>query len=168
MAVVTEKAYAKINLGLKILGRRVDGFHDILSVMQTVDLCDTLSLVEKPKEIEVHCSGIEGAPDGEKNLAYNAAALLKKEYNVEKGVSITIQKRISVNERNDREQVWYMPGRFGAGNGVTNVSAKRARKLAAEMYQRYLRDGADPASDCYVSVNDETPIISMCTHSVGG
>ena len=96
MTVVTEKAYAKINLGLKILGRRVDGFHDILSVMQTVDLCDTLTLVERPKEIDVHCSGIEGVPDGEENLAYKAAALLKKEYNVKKGVSITIQKRIPV------------------------------------------------------------------------
>jgi 4-diphosphocytidyl-2-C-methyl-D-erythritol kinase len=96
MTVVIEKAYAKINLGLKILSRRVDGFHDIFSVMQTVDLCDTLTLVEKPKEIDVHCSGIEGVPDGEKNLAYKAAALLKKEYNVKKGVSITIQKCIPV------------------------------------------------------------------------
>jgi 4-diphosphocytidyl-2-C-methyl-D-erythritol kinase len=47
MTVVEEKAYAKINLGLKILGKRPDGYHDILSIFQTVELFDTLSISEE-------------------------------------------------------------------------------------------------------------------------
>ncbi len=123
MAVVTERAYAKINLGLKILGRRADGFHEILSVMQTVDLCDTLTLVEKPEGIDVRCSGAEGMPDGEQNLAYKAATLLREQYNVKKGVSITIQKRIPVGA--------------GLGGGSSDAAASlrglnRLWKLRAE------------------------------------
>jgi len=96
MAVVTEKAYAKINLGLKIVGRRTDGFHEIISVMQTVSLYDRLTLIERAEGIDVRCLGAEGVPQGEQNLVHQAAALLKKEYGVKKGVNITIQKRIPV------------------------------------------------------------------------
>ncbi|HDH99416.1 MAG TPA: 4-(cytidine 5'-diphospho)-2-C-methyl-D-erythritol kinase, partial [Firmicutes bacterium] len=52
---VVERAYAKINLGLKVLGRRPDGYHEVLTVMQTVDLYDEVTL-EEAEGISLTCS----------------------------------------------------------------------------------------------------------------
>ena len=82
-----------------------------------------------------------------------------------KAYEITMEKRISTNESDDREMIWYSPSRYGAGNGVTNVSAKRAQKLAAEMYQRYIRDAGTPAGIYYEEINDDSPELICCTHS---
>ncbi len=68
------KAYAKINLYLNVTGKRSDGYHDVVSIMQTVDLCDTVSVScvkNAPAAIVLECDA--GLPCDERNLAYRAA-----------------------------------------------------------------------------------------------
>ena len=92
---VQEKAYAKINLGLKILRKREDGYHDILTVMQTVDWCDVLSFEEKGSGIEIACS-CPDMPEGPGNLVYRAADRLRWEIGCDRGVRIEMEKRIPI------------------------------------------------------------------------
>jgi len=68
------RAYAKINLSLKILGGRPDGFHELESVMQSVSLFDILTLTDIPHGIELVTTNLR-LPTDSKNLAYKAAQL---------------------------------------------------------------------------------------------
>ncbi len=75
---------AKVNLFLEIIGRRPDGYHDIASIMQLVDLCDEVRLRRRRTGIRVEVQGAE-LPAGRGNLAYRAAALLLEAAGVEGG-----------------------------------------------------------------------------------
>ncbi|RKY01704.1 4-(cytidine 5'-diphospho)-2-C-methyl-D-erythritol kinase [Candidatus Poribacteria bacterium] len=86
------RAYAKVNLYLDVLRRRPDGYHDILTLFQSVSLCDEL-VVRRSKEIWVECD-MPGVPSGVMNLAYKAAKLLKDVVGLREGVSVEIRKRI--------------------------------------------------------------------------
>lgn len=90
------KAPAKINLSLDALSKRPDGYHEVAMIMTMVDLADRIDLTETNDDrITVDVS--EGfVPNDHRNLAYQAADLLKKRFNVKKGVSIYITKRIPV------------------------------------------------------------------------
>ena len=77
---IIETAYAKINLGLRILGKRPDGYHEVSMIMQSVGLSDEIIITEG-EGIQIS-TNIEGLSCGEDNLAYKAAALLVKEYNI--------------------------------------------------------------------------------------
>lgn len=95
---VTEKAYAKINLYLDVLGRRDDGFHDILSVMHSVDLHDTLTLsfVESEQtEIKI-TTNIKDLPVGEDNLVYRAVSKYLSYFSISVKVEIYIEKNIPI------------------------------------------------------------------------
>ena len=85
------KAYAKINLTLEVLGRRDDGYHDVASIMQTVDLYDTVTL-EPSDDITVECDVAELV--SEDNLAVRAARLLLDKTDADAGVHIRIEKGI--------------------------------------------------------------------------
>ena len=85
------KAFAKINLSLFVSGRRPDGYHDIDTIMQTVSLCDIIT-VEKNKEIRVKCSRKDLS--GENNIAAKAAGMFFSETGVKGGAYIKIKKRI--------------------------------------------------------------------------
>ncbi|MBO0995495.1 4-(cytidine 5'-diphospho)-2-C-methyl-D-erythritol kinase [Bacillus sp. SD088] len=90
------KAPAKINLSLDILGKRSDGYHEIEMVMTTIDLADRLELVLLEEDrIEV-ASQSRYVPDDQRNLAYQAANLLKKRFQIQQGVKISIDKAIPV------------------------------------------------------------------------
>ncbi|MCK4860079.1 MAG: 4-(cytidine 5'-diphospho)-2-C-methyl-D-erythritol kinase [Candidatus Omnitrophica bacterium] len=95
MSNLTLLSPAKINLYLKVLGKREDGYHNIETVMQKIDLCDTLILKEKRRGIKVFCDNKE-VPVDENNLCYQAADLLIKDFSLEKGVEIFIKKKIPV------------------------------------------------------------------------
>ena len=87
------KAYAKINLGLDILGRRPDGYHDVRMIMQTITLHDLVEIEEtKEPGIRLACDSAD-LQDDKTNLAYRAAALLLEKY-PEKGISIRLSKKI--------------------------------------------------------------------------
>ena len=90
------KALGKINLGLDVLGRRENGYHDVRMVMQTVHLYDevTIEKMEEPK-IEVS-TNLTFLPTDESNIAYKAAKLLLDEFRPEGGVKICLKKHIPV------------------------------------------------------------------------
>ncbi len=88
------KAYGKINLGLRVLERRPDGYHNIETVFHRVDLFDELTF-ESSDCIEV-VSTDAAAPGGEANLCHRAASLLHETTGCRKGVRISLTKRIPV------------------------------------------------------------------------
>ena len=92
----TQRAYAKINIGLDVLRRRADGYHEVKMIMQTVDIYDELVL-EKRKEpgIELRMDNRE-LPSGGDNLICRAADLLFREKEITGGVNISLTKRIPI------------------------------------------------------------------------
>lgn len=94
--MVREKAYGKINLGLDVLRRRPDGYHELKMIMQTVDIYDDLTLQKRTKPgIELRIEGADLSA-GKDNLICRAAALLLQEKNITEGVEITLTKRIPI------------------------------------------------------------------------
>ncbi|MBR5311051.1 MAG: 4-(cytidine 5'-diphospho)-2-C-methyl-D-erythritol kinase [Oscillospiraceae bacterium] len=91
MNSISIKAPAKLNLFLDITGRLPNGYHEIASVMQTVDLFDYVK-IKKADEITVRCS--KSSLDGKSNIAYKAASLFFEAANIESGADIYIDKRI--------------------------------------------------------------------------
>lgn len=89
---IIETAYAKINLGLRILGKRKDGYHEVSMIMQSVGLSDEVIITEG-HGIEIS-TNVEGLTCGKDNLAYKAAALLAEKYNITPNVHIILNKSI--------------------------------------------------------------------------
>jgi 4-diphosphocytidyl-2-C-methyl-D-erythritol kinase len=90
------KAPAKINLSLDVLHKRPDGYHEVEMVMTTIDLADRLELSLLEKD-EIHIvSHNRFVPDDQRNLAYQAARLLKDRFNIKRGAVISIEKTIPV------------------------------------------------------------------------
>lgn len=85
-------APAKVNLYLDILGKRPDGYHEIRTVMQTVDLCDRIRIEERKRGISFKCAG--DAPSGPENLARRAADLFLRTAGIRGGVRIELTKQI--------------------------------------------------------------------------
>ena len=92
----TQRAYAKINIGLDVLRRRADGYHEVKMIMQTVDIYDELVL-ERRKEpgIELRMDNSD-LPSGGDNLICRAADLLFREKEITGGVNISLTKRIPI------------------------------------------------------------------------
>lgn len=96
MEKLIKKAYGKINLGLDVLRRRPDGYHDVKMIMQMVDLYDTLTFEKREDQQIVLTADKEGIPCDENNLIYKAAKLLFSYKQVSYGVNIHLEKRIPV------------------------------------------------------------------------
>ena len=95
MKQITEVAYAKINLGLDILGRREDGYHEVSMIMQSVGLCDEVIITPGSGEGKIDIStNIPGLSCGSDNLAYKAADLLAKHAGIIPNVHIALNKKI--------------------------------------------------------------------------
>ena len=96
MDKISINAMAKINLGLDVLRRRENGYHDVKMIMQTVNIYDTLEFVKTEESgIVVKTDAME-LPTDENNLIYKAAKLLFDKCGVTKGVTITLKKRIPI------------------------------------------------------------------------
>lgn len=90
------KAYGKINLGLDVLRKREDGYHDVCMIMQTVGIFDRIDLIWKPDPgIQVE-TNLYYLPNNENNLVYKAARLLMDEFHIPHGVMIRLKKFIPV------------------------------------------------------------------------
>lgn len=90
------KALGKINLGLDVLGRRENGYHDVRMVMQTLYLYDNVTLLRKSEPgIEIE-SNLFYLPKDENNIAWKAAQLLMEEFQIPGGVKIVLDKHIPV------------------------------------------------------------------------
>lgn len=90
---LTLKAYAKVNLTLEVIGKRQDGYHNVATILQTVDLADTL-VISPADELKVECDVAELAGDG--NLAWPAAKALAERAGVVPRAHIHIEKGIPV------------------------------------------------------------------------
>lgn len=90
------KAYGKINLGLDVVRKREDGYHEVRMIMQTVNLYDKITM-ERTEEAGIRTeTNLPYVPDDEGNLAYRAAKLLMDEFKLPGGVRIQIRKFIPV------------------------------------------------------------------------
>lgn len=137
MQQYSQKAYAKINLSLNVLGKRADGYHEVSMVMHQISLADTVSLVRRKEEEIALTSDSDAIPLDKRNLAYRAAQLMREEFSLSDGVKIHIQKEI--------------PIAGGLAGGSTDAAAvfllmNRAYRLGlskSELMRLGLRLGAD-------------------------
>ena len=91
---MTIRAYAKINIGLKILNKRDDGYHNIETIFHRINLFDELRFQDS-KELLLECNNPD-IPTDNRNLCIKAAQILQKNYNVPKGVKIILNKNIPI------------------------------------------------------------------------
>lgn len=96
MKSIKLKALAKINLGLDVLGRRENGYHDVRMIMQSIYLYDEVKIerISKPG-VTVH-TNLGFLPTGKGNIAYQAAEMLIEEFGLSEGVRIMLNKHIPV------------------------------------------------------------------------
>lgn len=109
MSSITLLTPAKVNLTLEVLGARPDGYHEIRSIIQPIDLFDEVRIeLTDGKGIEVRSSGAD-IPEGKDNLAWQAADIFLGECGLDNGVTVTIRKQIPVGS--------------GLGGGSSNAAA---------------------------------------------
>lgn len=96
MEQLRRNAYAKINLGLDVLRRREDGYHEVKMIMQTIDLYDTLTFCRKKEPGIVLKIDKENLSAGRDNLICRAAERLFAETGISEGVEIFLEKRIPI------------------------------------------------------------------------
>ena len=90
------RAMAKINLGLDVVGKREDGYHEVRMIMQTIQLYDRLD-IKRTQEPGIQIqTNLSFLPVNENNLIYKAAKLLMDEFSITDGVSVKLDKRIPV------------------------------------------------------------------------
>ena len=132
------KALAKINLGLDVLRRREDGYHEVKMIMQTISLHDDLEIRRiKTPEIQVK-TNLYYLPTNENNLVYKAAKLLMDEFDIKEGVSIQLKKRIPVaagmagGSTDGAAVLWGMNQIYGLGLSRQELM-ERGVKLGADV-----------------------------------
>lgn len=93
---VSLKAYAKINLGLDVLGTLPNGYHEVRMIMQSIDLYDKVNIFRnRTGKIDIK-TNLEYLPVGQDNLVYKAIKMLKDEFNIYDGINVDLFKIIPV------------------------------------------------------------------------
>ena len=136
---VREKAPAKLNLGLRILGKRDDGFHNILSIFQTVGLCDELILTSST-ETEIECDYV-GVPKGYDNLILRAEDKFRKCSGISSPVRFILKKRIPV----------------GAGLGGGSSDAAASLRGLKDFHGVEIQDNV--LSECAAELGSDIPFL---------
>lgn len=90
------RAMAKINLGLDVLRKREDGYHEVRMIMQTIQMYDLLDIRKKSEPGIELSTNLPYVPSDERNLVYKAAKLLMDEFDVKEGLSMKLTKSIPV------------------------------------------------------------------------
>ena len=90
------KAMAKINLGLDVLGKREDGYHDVRMIMQTVRMYDMLDIRKTKRPGITLSTNLPFIPSDRRNLVYKAAEMLMEEFDIQEGISMKLRKFIPV------------------------------------------------------------------------
>lgn len=93
---ISLKALAKINLGLDVIRRREDGYHEVKMIMQTVHLFDRIDITKTAESGIVIKTNLSFLPVNENNLVYKAGKLLMDEFSLNEGVEVTLNKKIPV------------------------------------------------------------------------
>ncbi len=175
------KALAKINLGLDVLRRREDGYHEVKMIMQTISLCDELELRKRKQPgIQVR-TNLHYLPTNENNLVYKAAQLLMEEFQIGDGIAIQLQKRIPVaagmagGSSDAAAVLWGMNQMYGLGLSRKGLM-ERGVRLGADVPYCVLRGTAlaegigerlrtlPPMPKCYILL--AKPGISVSTRFV--
>lgn len=131
------RAFAKINLGLDILGKRDDGYHDVRMIMQTIQMYDVLEIRKSEKPGISLTTNFPFVPCDERNLVYKAAKLLMDEFHIEEGISVKLDK--------------FIPVSAGMAGGSTDAAAAlvgvnrlfNLRLSEKELMERGVKIGAD-------------------------
>ena len=96
MHQISLRSPSKLNLFLKVINKRPDGYHNLETLFERIDLCDDIHLkTNKTGAIRIFCDHPQ-VPKGPKNLVYKVAKILQEDFKVDKGIDITIAKRIPV------------------------------------------------------------------------
>ncbi len=177
------KALAKINLGLDVLGKREDGYHEVRMVMQTIQMYDIINIYKSSRP-GIHLqTNLPYIPTDERNLVYRAADLLMKEFDIKTGLQISLEKFIPVS-------AGMAGGSSDAAAALIAVNRLFHLELSKkELMQRGLAIGADvpycimrgtalaegigekltelpPAPSCYVLIGK--PPVSVSTRQAYG
>lgn len=120
--MISLKAYAKVNIGLKILDKREDGFHNLETTLATINLCDLLTMDEVDSGISVEAKDLDLPP--EQNLCYRAAEIFRNRYGITRGVKIHLIKNVPIGG--------------GLGGGSTDAAA--VLKGMARLFDMYVKD----------------------------
>lgn len=141
------KALAKINLGLDVLRRREDGYHEVKMIMQTINLYDELEIRKvKQPGIQVK-TNLYYLPTNENNLVYKAAKLLMEEFRIRDGICIQLQKKIPVaagmagGSSDGAAVLWGINQMYGLGLSRRGLM-ERGVKLGADVPYCVLRGTA--------------------------
>lgn len=175
------RALAKINLGLDVLRKREDGYHELRMIMQTINMYDQLDIeISKTLGIKI-TTNLPFIPVNENNLVYKAAKLLMDEFQVEQGITVDLQKFIPVaagmaGGSSDAAATMIGVNRlFGLGLSVKELM-ERGVKIGADVPYCLLRGTAlaegigdklralPACPDCYVLIGK--PAISVSTKFV--
>ena len=138
MKEISVKALAKINLGLDVVRRREDGYHEVRLVMQTIHLFDRLQIVRNASGNITMSTNLPFLPTNENNLVYRAAKLLKDEFQIKDGIDVKLHKHIPVaagmaGGSTDAAAVLYGMNRiFGLGLSREDLM-QRGVKLGADV-----------------------------------
>jgi len=127
--ILRAEAFAKTNLRLEVIGKRADGFHEIDTTFQTIDLCDLLEVSDAPDGVRLECSD-PSIPSDSRNLVIRAAEALRKRYGISRGARIRLEKNIPAGGglgggSSDAaiallllSRLWEIPADVGALSGV--------------------------------------------------
>lgn len=171
------RALAKINLGLDVIGKREDGYHEVCMVMQTIQMYDVINLYKTSRPGIRLRTNLPYIPTDERNLVYRAAQMLLDEFHIQCGLRIDLQK--------------FIPVSAGMAGGSSDAAATlvalnrmfRLRLSKRELMKRGLAIGADvpycvmrgtalaegigekltvlpPAPECYVLVGKPALTVS--------
>ena len=150
MSSLSLKSYAKVNLFLEVLGKRDDGYHEIESLIQEISLCDNILLEDRLRGITILCPNKKvNIPSNHNNLAYKAAKLLIERFDIKKGISIAIDKKIPVGS--------------GLGGGSSNAAS--VLKGLNQLWNIGLKNaqlqelGAEIGSDVPFFINGKTALV---------
>jgi len=148
--VIRRTSPAKINLILKVLGRRPDGYHDIASLMQQIDLCDEIDFAVAGSGIRLQCPE-SGLPEDERNIVFRAAKRILDETGYQGGIEIVLRKHI--------------PVAAGLGGGSSNA----ATTLAALNEILHLKVPADRLQAMGASLGADVPffLFGRCAWAFG-
>jgi 4-diphosphocytidyl-2-C-methyl-D-erythritol kinase len=131
---------AKINLFLKVLSKRPDGYHNIISLITPVSLYDIIHIREESAGAVVVHDDKGILPEGYENTLYRAAALLKEKYNIDRGVNIFIEKNIPI----------------GSGLGGPSSNAATVLKELIRIWE--LQVGYEEAMELGVRIGADVPL----------
>lgn len=97
ISTLQAKAYGKINIGLDVLKKRVDGYHEVKMIMQTISLYDHITITKQKNATDIQLeTNLSFLPTNDNNLVYKAAKLLKDEFEIQEGLEIKLEKHIPV------------------------------------------------------------------------